>query len=115
MHLLSLSAKTEGALHELVAKYETSLGTTPAELADICFTANTGRRHFKHRLAVVGADKAQMAAQLATFNAGDEPSRLFEAPVTQPPQVAFLFTGQGSQYVGMGKSLFETQPTPANP
>ncbi|ARU60253.1 hypothetical protein CBW65_03630 [Tumebacillus avium] len=53
-HLLTLSAKTEGALERLVAAYRTQLQSgTELALADICFTANTGRGHYTHRLALV--------------------------------------------------------------
>ena len=111
LHLLTLSAKTEGALHELVARYEKYLVAKSGELADICYTANTGRRHFNHRLAVVAANKLEVMGQLADFKVDTEASPLFQASFRQPPQVAFLFTGQGSQYVGMGLDLYETQPT----
>ncbi|MEM7130013.1 MAG: type I polyketide synthase [Chloroflexota bacterium] len=109
-HLLALSAKTPAALDAIVgnfADYVEGTLDSDVDLADICFTANTGRRHFKHRLAVTTDAKEQLHQQLATFQA-DLPTT---KPVTSSPNIAFLFTGQGAQYAGMGQTLYKTQPT----
>ena len=122
LHLLTLSGKAEEALKELVARYQKQLAAYHAlwvhpdmELADICFTANTGRSHFTHRLSVVAADLGEMSEKLAAFTAGQEVMGVFSGQLklksATEPKVAFLFTGQGSQYVGMGRQLYETQPT----
>ena len=81
-------------------------------LADICYTANVGRSHFAHRLAFVVNSQAQLRDTLAAFNAGEKsPNVLYGKVDTQrQPKVAFIFAGEGSQYVGMGKQLYETQP-----
>ena len=108
-HVLTLSAKTDQALRELAQRYVSYLDSDQdAELGDICFTANTGRKHFNHRLAVVAESKQQLQEQLAAF-----PPSMVGVVTTQdkPNAIAFLFTGQGSQYVGMGRQLYETQPT----
>ena len=106
MHLLTLSAKTEGALQELVGRYQTYLREEPTvSLADIAYTANAGRSHFKHRLAVVAKDATDLAKQLESEM---YPQGIAAGPAK--PKLALLFTGQGSQYVGMSKSLYETQP-----
>ncbi|WP_341529633.1 beta-ketoacyl synthase N-terminal-like domain-containing protein [Nostoc sp. UHCC 0302] len=114
LHLLSLSAKTESGLQELVSNFYTTLKANPdLNLADVSFTANTGRSTFAHRLAVVAENSVQVSEQLAAFNIGQDPGGLFKGQVekSRQPKVAFLFTGQGSQYVGMGRQLYETQPT----
>ena len=112
-HLLSLSAKSEKALRELAQRYTDFLATHPEiSLADVCFTANTGRSHFDYRLAVVTESTAQVQGVLEAFAAGRETAGLVSGQV-QPKKrqkIAFLFTGQGSQYVGMGRQLYETQP-----
>ncbi|HUY31425.1 MAG TPA: beta-ketoacyl synthase N-terminal-like domain-containing protein [Pirellulales bacterium] len=68
-HLLCLSAKTPGALTALVAAYADELSRTDAYAADISFTANTGRAHFEHRLAIVGATRQELAEKLARLSA----------------------------------------------
>jgi thioester reductase-like protein len=113
VHLLTLSAKTEKALGELAQSYADFLGTHPEiSLADVCFTANTGRSHFEHRLAVVAESTSQLQSTLQAFAAGKETAGLVrsQANTKKRPKIAFLFTGQGSQYVGMGRQLYETQP-----
>ncbi|MBW4673438.1 MAG: type I polyketide synthase [Desmonostoc geniculatum HA4340-LM1] len=112
-HLLTLSAKTEQALLELVNRYQTFLLDHPhLSIADICYTANTGRSHFEHVLAVVTQSVGQLNQQLTAIAQGC-PSSYYQdsVPTKKPPLVAFLFTGQGSQYVGMGWELYQTQPT----
>ena len=106
-HLLTLSAKTEGALQALVGRYQTYLREEEptVSLADIAYTANAGRSHFKHRLAVVAKDATDLAKQLESEM---YPQGIAAGPAK--PKLALLFTGQGSQYVGMSKSLYETQP-----
>ena len=93
------------------AAYETWLQTHPqASLADVCFSANSGRAHFEHRLAVSAESTAQLRERLDAF-VNDKPSAGLlsgESPETCKP--VFLFTGQGCQYPGMGRALYQTQP-----
>ncbi|WP_071187593.1 type I polyketide synthase [Trichormus sp. NMC-1] len=110
--LLTLSAKTEPALQALVSRYQSHLEADPKlELADICFTANTGRSHFQHRLAVVINSKEQLIAQLAAFETGNHTTGLFSNQASKKPsKIAYLFTGEGCQYINMGRQLYDTQP-----
>ncbi|NEP11407.1 MAG: SDR family NAD(P)-dependent oxidoreductase [Symploca sp. SIO2C1] len=114
LHLLTLSAKTENGLAELVSRYQNYLDNHPElDLEDICYTANIGRSHFNHRLAVVAADKTELATKLSDRLIGKEVTGIFSGHIpntTTSPKIAFLFTGQGSQYVNMGRQLYETQP-----
>ncbi|HEY0068878.1 MAG TPA: beta-ketoacyl synthase N-terminal-like domain-containing protein, partial [Chloroflexia bacterium] len=114
LHLLALSAKTEEALKELTTRFIEVLAAQPEQpLADICFTADTGRSHFPNRVVAVARSAEQMRDKLATFATGREAGGVVsgQAQSSDAPRVAFLFTGQGSQYAGMGRQLFETQPT----
>lgn len=114
LHLLSLSAKSEQGLQDLAQRYEAFLAPHPElSLADICFTASTGRSHFEHRLAVTAESVEQLQQQLNTFLARQQPNGLVTRQVLnrKQPKIAFLFTGQGSQYVEMGRELYQTQPT----
>lgn len=113
LHLLTLSAKSEQALQNLATSYQNFLPShTETDLANICFTANTGRSHFDHRLAVVASSISQLQDRLNAFVQGQSPAGWVRGTMTsrKRPKVAFLFTGQGSQYVQMGRQLYETQP-----
>ncbi len=111
-HILTLSAKQEKALRELAQRYADYLTAHPdVDLAEVCFTANTGRSHFDHRLAAVAESTDQLREQLAAFAAGREITGVSSGQIAKKrAKVAFLFTGQGAQYVGMGRQLYETQP-----
>lgn len=112
-HLLGLSAKGDDALRALAVRYERLLAEQPElSLPDICHGANTGRAHFGHRLAIVADSHAQLREQLSAFINGQRaPGVVARAvPSGRVPEIVFLFTGQGSQYIGMGRQLYETQP-----
>jgi amino acid adenylation domain-containing protein len=112
LHLLTLSAKKEEALRQLAKRYLMS-AHSDLTMADISFTANTRRSHFIHRLAIVAASTTELGEKLTAFTAGQTPIGLIQGktPKAKSPKVVFLFTGQGSQYAGMGRELYETQPT----
>ena len=64
-HLLTLSAQTPKALSDSAARYIAFFAETPeADLGDVCFTANTGRAHFAHRIAIVARTTEEMKAEL---------------------------------------------------
>ncbi|MDY6949878.1 MAG: type I polyketide synthase [Thermodesulfobacteriota bacterium] len=78
IHLLTLSAKTETALKELAARYEDYLTVRPyLTLEEICFTANTCRSSFGHRLAVVAPSLDELREKLDDFRAGRQKAGLF--------------------------------------
>jgi myxalamid-type polyketide synthase MxaB len=110
-HILTLSAMDEKALRELSERYVDFLASG-LEVDSVCFTSNTGRRHFKRRLAAVATTVEELREELSTFVQERESPGLFTGELhgETPPRVAFLFTGQGSQYPGMGRELYETQP-----
>jgi acyl transferase domain-containing protein/thioesterase domain-containing protein/acyl carrier protein len=115
LHLLKLSAKSEIALHQQAAQLIEYLEKNPASsLSDVCWSANTSWSEFNYRAAVAATDVEQLRQRLAAI--ADNPAKP-TAGVKQAtvrligrPNVAFLFTGQGSQYVGMGRQLYESQP-----
>jgi acyl transferase domain-containing protein/SAM-dependent methyltransferase len=115
VHLLCLSAKTEAALKALTARYRDYLGELGSDapaLGDICFTANCGRSHFNHRLAVPADSIRDLHEKLKLIDSGRMPGGVRTGRVTnnEKPGIVFLFTGQGSQYPGMGRQLYETEP-----
>ena len=110
-HLLTLSAMDEKARRELSERYVDFLASG-LDVQSVCFTSNTGRRHFKQRLAAVATSVEELREELRGFVQGSESPGLFTGELhgETPLGVAFLFTGQGSQYSGMGRELYETQP-----
>ena len=112
--LLVVSAKNESALKELASRYESHLARNPSEsIRNFCFTANAGRAHFIHRAAMIATSRETLREQLSALSSGQlRPGLVYkELSHVDQPKIAFLFTGQGSQYVGMGRELFDTQPT----
>jgi len=114
VNVLTLSAKSENALKDLVSNYHNHLQLYPEQkLQNICFTANTGRSHFQYRLAVLATTSAEILEKLASFQRENQAAGLFSGQfqnTSRQPKIAFLFTGQGSQYQRMGWELYQTQP-----
>jgi acyl transferase domain-containing protein/thioesterase domain-containing protein len=105
-HLLPLSARTGPALRDQGTRLLAHLRNHPDEpLADVCFTAAAGRRHFEHRLTILGGTPAEMIARLEARLRAELPE-----PITAAPRLAFVFTGQGAQVAGMGRDLYEREP-----
>ena len=111
-HLVMLSARTDKALDSLVRRYVDFLALNKPELADLAFAANTGRARFGSRLAVQAESTAELADLLARHLAGEKLPDVRAGSVRPGarPKIAFLFTGQGAQYVGMARELYDTEP-----
>ncbi len=117
--LLPLSGKTRQALRELAERYLTWIDgyaeiLDPADsaaaslLSDMAWTASVGRSHFPHRAGLAFQDSKDLREQLKRLaeTEGDP-----EEPEPQAVStIAFAFTGQGSQWVSMGKALYEQEP-----
>ncbi|MEM7346235.1 MAG: aminotransferase class III-fold pyridoxal phosphate-dependent enzyme, partial [Chloroflexota bacterium] len=109
-HLLTLSAKSEAALHELAQHYQAYLTQNPTKaLADLCYTSNIGRNRFEHRFVASVASFEEMQQRLGDLLT-DKSGYSYISSNVDRPKLAFLFTGQGSQYLEMGRALYETQP-----
>ncbi|HBI84021.1 MAG TPA: hypothetical protein DDY24_09890 [Alcaligenaceae bacterium] len=112
LHMLFLSARTEPALKQLAGRYARHFEAHPdIDLANACHTANTGRKTFDYRVALTGATAAEMIAQLRLIESDGSTSGSIEVYSASKArhQVGFLFTGQGSQYINMGRDLYQSQ------
>jgi acyl transferase domain-containing protein len=113
LHVLAVSGRTEPALSALGERLAGWLeARTDASLADVAFTMNAGRAQLPQRAAVVAADAKDAAARLRAVLGGAEGPGLVrgQARAGEALRVAFLFPGQGPQYAGMGRQLYETAP-----
>jgi acyl transferase domain-containing protein/NADPH:quinone reductase-like Zn-dependent oxidoreductase/acyl carrier protein len=109
--VLPLSARTPSALMQVADQYRTWWTAHPeATLEDVCFTAGAGRAHLEHRAALV-VNSRDAGIELLGALADDRPATgLVRGESHETPKTAWLFTGQGSQYPGMARELFDTEP-----
>jgi len=100
--LLVLSARTQNALAQARTNLSAHLARHPeVNLADVAYTLSAGRKSFEHRLAIVCNDRADLDNRTPVFTGATQ---------YEKRPVAFMFPGQGAQYVGMGRALYEREP-----
>jgi phthiocerol/phenolphthiocerol synthesis type-I polyketide synthase E len=110
LQVLPLSARSAQAL----ARASLSLADHLREhrpqliLSDVAFTLQEGRQHFGFRQAFVCSTAKEAITALG--QGGPSQEALQNSSGEIPPAVTFLFPGQGAQYVGMGKELYEKEP-----
>ncbi|HET7695302.1 MAG TPA: type I polyketide synthase [Vicinamibacterales bacterium] len=113
LHLLTVTGRDEQALRAAAARLGAHLAANPAlPIADVAFTANAGRTALARRAAITvrTIDEARRGLDAIARGEGDPRALRGEAAVETTPRVAFLFTGQGAQYAGMGRELYDSQP-----
>jgi len=104
--LLTVSARTPAALEAGCAELGEYLAECPDDLADIGFTLSLGRSHQAARRFLVASDRGEAASKLASDLVGPTVAAL---PAGAERSVAFLFPGQGAQYPGMARGLYDCE------
>ncbi|WP_157882434.1 type I polyketide synthase, partial [Streptomyces silvensis] len=113
VHALCLSGHTPTALTTLARRWRTHLAArADTPLGDLCRTAGTGRAALAHRAVLVGGSAAALDAGLTALADGTASTAVVRGTAGHGPEprTAFLFGGQGTQYPGMGKGLYDTHP-----
>jgi|GEM_PF-6043408 len=113
IHLLTLSGTQPSALPDQAKRLHDHFEAHPEmAIADVAYSLATTRTYFRHRLAMQATSKEQVLKDLGILAEGGTVSNSArsDAASIDSGKTAFLFTGQGSQYAGMGKALYDTQP-----
>ena len=114
--LLPLSAKSSGALRQLAGRYlswlderDDGLSSEGAAsvplLSDMAWTTGVGRSHFDYRKGLVFRDAISLRAALKALADGSE-----EPEPAAARKVAFVYSGEGCQWAGMGRALYDNEP-----
>jgi acyl transferase domain-containing protein/acyl carrier protein len=108
-HTLPVSAKTASAADSAVRRLGAALAGDGLayELSDVAYTLQVGRAALPHRRAVT----AESAVDAAHVLEGGSPGRLLQAAPSGRSSIAMMFPGQGTQYAGMGRGLYDTEPS----
>ncbi|HEX8185137.1 MAG TPA: type I polyketide synthase, partial [Blastocatellia bacterium] len=114
--LLVLSARSEEALRATAESYREFLaGQSAAPLAslyDICHNASLRRSHHKYRLALAGSSFEEWIDSLNAFLNGERRPALSSGETLgiEKQKIAFVFSGHGAQWLGMGRRLLDAEP-----
>ena len=110
--LVPLSAKHPAALRALAEKWGEMLAGAGASIAALAATAALRRSHHSQRLALVARDRAEAAGKLAAWLRGETVPGVVVGARTPGAsgRVVFVFSGQGSQWIGMGRTLVAQDP-----
>ncbi|WP_028877621.1 type I polyketide synthase [Teredinibacter turnerae] len=106
---LTLSAKSPEALKAMVDSYADYLASDAVDIANACYTSNISRASLASRLSVYGENADELLAKLRAISVGELPFVAHDSTASNS-RLAYLFSGQGSQYPGMGRTLYENQP-----
>ena len=115
LHILNINGNSAESIKTRVSKYKKYISNHIAiNPGDICYYLNSDQVDTNYRLSIVGATNEDIIEKLTAFTSNQEQSGelngVFYGQICKQNKLAFLFTGEGSQYIDMGRQLFETQP-----
>ena len=106
---LLLSARTEASLRELAQRWQVALAAASTDSIPAMVRAAARRRdHHAERLVATCADAAEMAAALGDFAGGADHPSLVTGTALRDGKLAFVFSGNGAQWLGMGRNAYRT-------
>jgi thioester reductase-like protein len=111
--VLVLSARNEVALKAQAKHWAAYLESAPDSLADICRAAAIQRTPFEYRMAAVASSAKEMSGLLTTHASGEKSPFLvshFQPDNVAPPEIVFVYSGQGPQWWAMGRELWSQEP-----
>ncbi|MBX9679350.1 MAG: SDR family NAD(P)-dependent oxidoreductase [Gemmataceae bacterium] len=110
--LYMLSAAHRDALRELAIQHADFLAASQEPFGDVAYSAFARRSHYAHLVAVVGRDSKEIEQKLRNFADGkvDPATLATKIARKKAPRLAFVFSGQGGQWAGMGQQLMRSEP-----
>ena len=106
-----VSGKNAAALAAQADRLRAHLAADPeARIADLAWSSAAGRTAFRHRAVVLAGPRTRLLDDLASLSVGADSPRVVRGVAGDLGGVAFVFPGQGSQWVGMGRQLYDAFP-----
>ena len=112
-HVLTLSAQSEPALSELIARYRSYLAKHPElDIGDVCWSANTGRSHFDNRLAIITGSTSELIEKFRVMDRKNDTldCDILRSKVSAPPETAFIFADEAMSVLDEGQQLYQSNP-----